>query len=109
MMHCMACNADMIVIAVVKDDTMPIPGFEWHTFKCSACDDVERRLVFSNPDTEVATPMHAAPSIVDEHGGNEPLTLMDRAPSIAQASARQDALTITSGLLRRAVAKIRSW
>ena len=31
---------------VVRDDAMAILGFERHTFRCSACHETERRLVF---------------------------------------------------------------
>ncbi len=43
-MRCMACGGEMILMNVVQDDTMVVPGFEHHTFVCSECQDVERRL-----------------------------------------------------------------
>jgi len=64
-MRCMACGAEMIVMNTVQDDTMAVPGFEHHTFMCSACHDVERRLVFTRdmtPSTAEPVPAHAAPS-----------------------------------------------
>jgi hypothetical protein len=51
---------------VVQDDTMAVPGFEHHTFMCSVCPDIERRLVFNRrePTSEQEPgPVHAAPSI----------------------------------------------
>src|SRR5262245_14755628 len=81
-MHCLACDAEMILIKVVQDDTILVPGFEWRTFKCSACDDEERRLVFSKRDPE-PTPVPTAPSIADGQSENEPVPPMDTAPSIA--------------------------
>jgi hypothetical protein len=39
----------MILMQAVQDDTMPVPGFERHTFMCSDCHDVEQRLVFIKP------------------------------------------------------------
>ena len=39
----------MMLMNVVQDDTMAVPGFEHHTFKCSECKDVEQRLVY--PDS----------------------------------------------------------
>ena len=56
-MRSLACGADMYLMQVVQDGTMPVPGFERHTFMCSACDDVERRLVFTrdNGQSHVAT------------------------------------------------------
>jgi hypothetical protein len=65
-MQCMACGAEMILMKVVPDDTMPIPGFEHHNFMCSGCLDVERRLVFTTHGREIGSellPVHAAPPI----------------------------------------------
>jgi hypothetical protein len=46
-MRCLACGAQMILMNVVEDSTMTVPGFEHHTFICSECHDTERRLVFA--------------------------------------------------------------
>jgi hypothetical protein len=51
-MCCMLCDAEMILMNVVQDDTMPVPGFEWRTFMCSACHDVERHFAFVGPGQE---------------------------------------------------------
>ena len=32
------------------------PGFEHHSFECSGCRDIERRLVFSSPNEPRAVP-----------------------------------------------------
>src|SRR5262245_35669536 len=65
-MRCMACGCEMTLVSVVNEDTMPVPGFEQHTFTCSECHDTERRLVFAkrgdNGNTEPAV-VEAAPSI----------------------------------------------
>jgi hypothetical protein len=45
-MQCLACGAEMRLEQVAGDD-MPVPGFEHRTFMCSACRDIERRLVFT--------------------------------------------------------------
>jgi hypothetical protein len=47
----------MILMNVVRDDAMAVLGFERHTFRCSACHETERRLVFINHgrETEVRT------------------------------------------------------
>jgi hypothetical protein len=59
-MRCMVCNAEMILMKVVQDDTMPVPGFERRTFMCSACHDVEGRLVFVRPGQQSdAEPMYS--------------------------------------------------
>jgi hypothetical protein len=46
-MRCVPCGAEMRLVQVVGDDTMMVPGYEHHTFECSACREVERRLVFN--------------------------------------------------------------
>jgi hypothetical protein len=91
-MRCMACGAEMILMNVVQDETVGVPGFEHHTFRCPNCHDVERRLVFTKrgreSDAEL-TPMHKAPSIVPTPmAPNEPIA--------------------TPGLFRRVLARLRS-
>src|SRR5205807_2909729 len=46
-MRCVACGAEMHLIAVAPDKTMMVPGYEEHTFECSGCHDHVRRLVFT--------------------------------------------------------------
>jgi hypothetical protein len=43
-MHCMACGAEMILVKVMEDVTMPVPGFERHAYMCSLCNETEQRL-----------------------------------------------------------------
>jgi hypothetical protein len=95
-MRCMACGAEMILMNVVQDETMPVPGFEHRTFMCSACHDVERRLAFTRQDENrqdpipVPMPVHAAPPIVPAE------------------TAHEDTITApVAGLLWRVVAKLR--
>jgi hypothetical protein len=47
--QCLACKADnkMLLVDVVRDDTMKVPAFEHQVYMCSACRHVARRLVFS--------------------------------------------------------------
>jgi hypothetical protein len=87
----MACGGEMILMNVVQDDTMAVPGFEHHTFLCSECQDVERRLVFMKHGRE---------------GDTEPMPVQ-AAPPIVPASTVQDEHVAASGLLGRVVAKIR--
>jgi hypothetical protein len=93
----MACGADMILMQTVQDDTMAVPGFEHHTFMCSDCHDVERRLVFIRPV---------------EQGGTESVTL-NTAPPISPASAGEPASTVENertahpGILMRVLEKLR--
>jgi hypothetical protein len=91
-MRCMVCGATMTLIKVVPDDAMAVHGFEHHTFMCSACRDVEQRLVFIKHGREgdaEAMPVHTAPPIV-------PASAVQDERISAQAP----------GLLRRVVAKI---
>ena len=91
-MHCMACGAEMNLVEVVRDDTMPIPGFEHHTFKCSACDDVERRLVFTRHPAQSHT---------------EPDPVYAASPELS-SSTIQNEPTAPPGILRRMLAKLRA-
>ncbi len=66
-MRCMACGAEMILMNVNRDDTMAVLGFEHHTFRCSACHETERRLVFTKHGRETDAeplPVHPEPPIV---------------------------------------------
>jgi hypothetical protein len=95
-MRCLVCNAEMILMKVDQDDTMPVHGFERRTFICSKCHDVERRFVFSNharegePETvQVAPPIAGEQSnnepIADEQGDNEPVPLESEPESVQVA------------------------
>ena len=46
-MRCMACGAEMILLKVIADETMPVPGFQRHAYMCSLCHDTEQRLFFN--------------------------------------------------------------
>ena len=92
-MRCLSCNAEMILIKVVKDETLMARGFEHHTYMCSACADIERRFVFNKHDSEPE--LGAAPST---------------APPIVPASV-QTQPAATRSLLRRVIsnATSKSW
>ena len=92
-MRCTACGAEMILMNVVRDETMTVPGFEHHTFRCSECHDVERRLAFIKRGRE---------------SDAEPIPAVHTAPSIAPASTGQDEPIAAPGLFRRVFAKLRS-
>jgi hypothetical protein len=87
----------MMLMQSVRDDTMAVSGFEHHTFMCSDCHDVERRLVFVKPA---------------EQAGPEPVTL-NAAPSISPAttvepvSPVEDEPAAPPGILMRVFAKLR--
>ena len=46
-MRCVPCGAEMHLVQVAGDDTMMVRGYEHHVFECSACCEVERRLIFN--------------------------------------------------------------
>ena len=54
-MRCMGCGAEMILMKVIPDDSMPVPGFERHAYMCSLCHDTENRLTFNKPPPERET------------------------------------------------------
>jgi hypothetical protein len=81
----------MILMNVIEDVSMPVPGFEHHNFRCSDCGDIERRFVFMKHGREsdsMPIPVHAA-------------------PSIAPAPGPQDEQIAAPGLLGRVVARLR--
>jgi hypothetical protein len=47
-MQCLACRADnkMLLMDVVRDDTVKVPVIERQIYMCSACRHIARRLVF---------------------------------------------------------------
>jgi hypothetical protein len=51
-MRCLACNAEMLLMEAVPADPTTLPGFEHHTFLCSACNRIERRLLFIGVKTK---------------------------------------------------------
>jgi hypothetical protein len=62
-----ACDCDMVLMKAAPAGTEALPGFEYHSFKCAKCREVEQRLVFIRHGREVeadAIPAHDAPSIV---------------------------------------------
>jgi hypothetical protein len=62
-MRCMACGgAHIVLMKVVRDDAMAVLGFERHTFRCSACQETDRRLVFIKHSRKIdAEPLPAHP------------------------------------------------
>ena len=51
-MRCLVCNAEMLLMEEVPADPTTLPGFEHHTFLCSACNRSERRLLFIGVKTK---------------------------------------------------------
>ena len=63
-MQCLACGAEMQLREVILADIPTMPGFERHTFRCSACPQVARRLVICRAKMPVVDPL--VPSAVSE-------------------------------------------
>src|SRR5262249_9189153 len=77
-MRCLLCDAEMILVNVVQDDTMAVTGFEHRTFMCSSCHDVERRLVFVGAAEAIL--VSATPSIDSEPSDSGPVPPLDTTP-----------------------------
>jgi hypothetical protein len=100
-MRCLICDSEMILMHVKPDDTIPVRGFEWRTFMCSVCCDVERQLAFvkAGRDSE-GNPVlvHAAPSSGGQPTANEqPAPLATAAASIAGEQREDDQFSATRG------------
>ena len=54
-MLCWECGAEMRLVQVVEDTTMLVSGYKHHTWQCSSCSAVERRMTFTREKTP--TPM----------------------------------------------------
>ena len=63
-MRCLACGSEMHLRVVVLADIPTMPGFERHTFRCSACPQVARRLVICRAKMPVVDPL--VPSTASE-------------------------------------------
>jgi hypothetical protein len=50
-MLCLGCGAQMRLVQVVKDTTMLVSGYQHHTWQCSGCSTVERRMTFTSEST----------------------------------------------------------
>jgi hypothetical protein len=70
---------------------MPVPGYEHRTFMCSACGDIERRLVFARDTGQ---------------GHTEPVSV-HTAPPISPAPTDQQGRIAASGIVGRVFAKLR--
>jgi hypothetical protein len=54
-MLCLECGAEMRLVQVTKDTTMPVSGYEHHTWQCSGCSTVEQRMTFTREKTPTQT------------------------------------------------------
>ena len=107
----------MLLMNVVQDDTMAVPGFEHHTFMCSDCHDVERRLVFTKPTEQIdadAVPVHAAPPIAPVSAPLiAPASAVEHEHTAPKHTAHEQTMAVeherktSPGILMRVLAKLR--
>jgi hypothetical protein len=71
----------MRLVRVQPDDTMMVTGYEYQTFECPSCQEIERRLTFTREPTP--QPVPAAPS--------DKAAPSDQAAPVPPASANGDA------------------
>ena len=65
-MLCIFCGAEMRLVKVEQDGSMMVTGYEYHTFECSSCQEVERRLTFTHeptPHPGKPVPVDTAPAL----------------------------------------------
>jgi hypothetical protein len=103
-MQCLGCRADnqMRLMDVVRDDTIKVPVIEHHTYMCSACRHIARRLVFRRAKTPI-THLPVITTPIDKAWGNAVEKLRSRQTDLKQRGA---AAKITAWT--KAVEKVRS-
>jgi hypothetical protein len=92
-MRCMACGADMILVKVIADETMPVPGFQRHAYMCSLCHDTEQRLFFDKHAQERELEIVPAPV---ETASTELITLARKRPLLPLATTAEKQATFAS-------------
>jgi hypothetical protein len=60
---CLECGGEMTLVQVAQDAAMFVPGYEHHTWRCSHCSRVEKRMTFTRTPTQV--PAKEAPASVE--------------------------------------------
>jgi hypothetical protein len=86
-MLCMACGGKMRLAKVDQTEAGLIPGFAHHTFECTSCQDVERRLMLAGAATrEPFLATDAAPPVFPE-----PVRPNDGASSVSPALQQDQA------------------
>jgi hypothetical protein len=108
-MRCLVCNSEMLLIEAVQADANTLPGFQHHTFLCSPCHDVERRLVFTGVKTITATAPPDLPASKVSGGGapNAWARAVEKLLS-RQAALKGDALAKRSSERRAGLEKLQS-
>jgi hypothetical protein len=105
----------MLLMQTVQDETMPVPGFEHHTFMCSSCHDVEHRLAFAKPSEQPspkAVPVDAVPvHAMAVHAASVDAASVDAAPlhiaPLISPAERVHEHASAPGMFRRVLSKLR--
>ena len=108
-MRCLVCNSEMLLIEAVQADANTLPGCQHHTFLCSSCHDVERRLVFTGVKTITATARPDLPAS-KVSGGGAPDAWSRAVEKLLsrQAALKRDALAKRSSERRAGLEKLQS-
>jgi hypothetical protein len=56
-MLCMLCGIEMDFVGAEPGEAVLGPGFQYRTFQCKSCEDVERRLTFVRRAASAAAPL----------------------------------------------------
>jgi hypothetical protein len=100
----------MLLMQTVQDETMPVPGFEHHTFMCPSCHDVEHRLTFAKPSEQPnpeTAPVAAVPvHVMSAQAASAGAVPLYTAPAISPAERVHERVS-AGGMLRRVLAKLR--
>ena len=85
-MRCIACGAEMLLVKVVPEPTMMVPGYERYTLQCLGCYEVMDHLVFNRQRLlRLAEP---APSLEADRDLDESEALLKRAMEMVRAPTR---------------------
>jgi hypothetical protein len=114
-MRCLLCAAEMVVMQVVVDSTMSVPGFERHTFQCPSCGDVEQRLMFNRGAQDEARPVEvpapqvapASATVNPEGASSEGRDDNITAPPVSPDAAAESDPVTSASVWARALAKLR--
>jgi hypothetical protein len=104
-MRCMACGANMVLTAVVPDETMMVRGFEHQTFRCLDCNVTEERLTFTGGAARRAQLITPVPVVQAAQSAEAPRTPVAAARPQDTPHQQNGA---AAGAWIRAVEKVRS-
>src|SRR5215510_1957780 len=104
-MQCLACRADnkMLLMDVLRDDTVKVPVIEHQIYMCSACRHIARRLVFRRTQMPI-THLPATTTPIDKLWKERVAAPKTRGNAVEKLRSRQIELKE-----RAAAAKIAGW